>query len=189
MEKRRYTIKNLENSIVKYVTNITGKIRRKSFTAIDDEDDKKEPFPPVMSKRTQTQEFEHPRRSIFQRDKTDDPSEKFYNFFCTNGSSNLSSILVPYDLSKNFAEMPDVEVFDHSVFDINDRIIPEYYINKTGITVGALNFDFYNSIIDSIRNMRILSEYQITFIEICTREEYLEIIKEYNNVIRMLNEK
>ena len=56
-------------------------------------------------------------------------------------------------------------------YNINDRIIPSYYINNDGIKVGPLRFNFYDTIIDSIRNFRILSSYQLTYIEKCSQEE------------------
>ena len=197
MEERTNTIKNYENSFMKYITE---KFYKNNLSIIKEQEQEQEwtPFQPVGNKQSKTQEYEHPNRIIFQKEHADETSENSYDYFCTNGSSNLRSLLVTNDISNNHigihaeqSEMNDLHtvcIFDHDVFDVTARIIPDYYINKTGIKVGALNFNFYKSIIDSIRNMRILSEYQFAFIENCTREEYQEIINEYNNVIKMLNE-
>jgi len=77
-----------------------------------------------------------------------------------------------------------VSLFDHDQFDISDRIIPAYYINEHGIKGGALQFSFYDSILDSIRNMRALTPYQYTYLTQCSKEECLEMIREYNQVIQ-----
>jgi len=205
MEERKTIIKSYENSFMKYITE---KIYKNNLSIIKEEEKEKEkeserehewsPLQPVGNKQSNALEYEHPNRIIFQKEHTDEISENSYDFFCTNGSSNLSSFLVPNDISNNHIgihaeqnEMNDLHtvcIFDHDVFDVTVRIIPDYYINKTGIKVGAFNFNFYNSIIDSIRNMRILSEHQLAFIENCTRKEYQEIINEYNKVIKMLYE-
>jgi len=80
--------------------------------------------------------------------------------------------------------LPTVSLFDHDQFDISDRIIPAYYINEYGIKGGALQFSFYDSILDSIRNLRVLTPYQCTYLEQCSKEECLEMIREYNQVIQ-----
>jgi len=80
--------------------------------------------------------------------------------------------------------LPTSSLFDHDQFDISDRIIPAYYINEHGIKGGALQFSFYDSILDSIRNMRALTPYQRTYLEQCSKEECLEMIREYNQVIQ-----
>ena len=227
MEERKNTIKNYENSFVKY---ITGKICKNNLKIIEEHETEQEtkliPIQPISDKQLKTREFEHPSRNIFHKEQAvnftgaslskiqiscqdvlradelctvkstanEFSSEKTYDFFCTNGTSNLRSIIFPNDDAARFADqsamndLHNVCIFDHDVFDVTLRIIPEYYMDKTGITVGALNFNFYNSIIDSIRNMRILSEHQIVFIDTCTSDEYKEIINEYNKVIQMLND-
>jgi hypothetical protein len=81
-------------------------------------------------------------------------------------------------------DLPTVSLFDHDQFDISDRIIPAYYINEHGIKGGALQFSFYDSILDSIRNMRALTPYQYTYLTQCSKEECLEMIREYNQVIQ-----
>jgi len=183
------------------------------------------PFTPFGVKKQKSREFNHPFRKVVESNENkvkeiENLSEQSYEFFCTNGTNNLKSILVPnssgdlrsptelslrnvggvnaprpeYISNNNLlveeSEMNDLRTisFDEEQ-DLTERIIPEYYINETGIKVGALNFDFYNSILDSIRNMRVLSKYQIKYIDKwCTQEEYHEIMIEYNKVIKMLNE-
>ena len=75
-------------------------------------------------------------------------------------------------------------MFDHNHFDVSYRIIPAYYINEHGIKGGALQFSFYDSILDSIRNLRALTPYQLAYLEQCSKEDYLEMIQEYNLVIQ-----
>ena len=158
------------------------------------------PFTPLGVKKQKSREFNHIFRKVVESNENKDKeiefsSEKSYEFFCTNGTNNLKSILVPEYISNNNLLVEEDEMYDLRTIsfdeeqDLTERIIPEYYINETGIKVGALNFDFYNSIIDSIRNMRVLSKYQIKYIDKwCTQEEYQEIIIEYNKVLKMLNE-
>lgn len=134
-----------------------------------------------------------------------------HSFYCKNSSLTLSSLLststdernirhevgdpsaysvsLPeeYVVQETLEPLPNIAIFDHDAFDVNERIIPAYYINSNGIKVGALHFNFYTSVIDSIRNMRILTPQQLVFLENCTREEYMEIVMEYNKVIRMLD--
>ena len=101
--------------------------------------------------------------------------ETAYDFFCKNISSNLKVYINKNDdislnqtiLSMNenndfyMNENNDFYMNENNDFDIYERIIPDYYINNDGIKVGPFNFDFYESIIDSIRNLRTLSKYQV----------------------------
>ena len=87
-------------------------------------------------------------------------------------------------LATSADDLPTVSLFDHDQFDISDRIIPAYYINEHGIKGGALQFSFYDSILDSIRNLRVLTPYQRTYLTQCSKEECLEMIREYNQVIQ-----
>jgi len=113
-------------------------------------------------------------------------TESSYSFFCKNVSTNLLPIIG--QINPVTQELHDFSLFDRDRFDVHQRIIPEYYIKKTDIKIGALNFNFYDSIIDSIRNMRELSPHQMAFIEKCSTDEYMEIITEYNAVIKMLKD-
>lgn len=118
-----------------------------------------------------------------------------YSFICKNTSPNLLHI-VGEKKHNSFTigscnEECDITIVStpiHDLFDIYDRIIPQYYINKDGIKSGLLKFNFYDTILDSIRNLRTLSIYQIAYIDKCTKNEYLEIITEYNKVIIMLQD-
>ena len=80
--------------------------------------------------------------------------------------------------------LPTCALFDHDQFDVNERIIPAYYVNEHGIKGGVFQFSFYDSILDSIRNMRALTPYQYTYLTQCSKEECLEMIQEYNQVIQ-----
>lgn len=133
-----------------------------------------------------------------------------YDFYCRNASPNLRNMIsrkiMPTDglptssddlvtssgsLPTSADDLPTSSdglvtssLFDHDQFDISDRIIPAYYINEHGIKGGAFQFSFYDSILDSIRNLRALTPYQRTYLEQCSKEECLEMIREYNQVIQ-----
>jgi len=63
------------------------------------------------------------------------------------------------------------------------RIIPEYYMT-TNLKNGILKIDYYEMIIDDIRNLRPLSPYQMKYIrKKLTPHEYYNIIHEYNKVM------
>ena len=63
------------------------------------------------------------------------------------------------------------------------RIIPEYYMT-TNLKNGILKIDYYEMIIDDIRNLRPLSPYQMKYIrKNLTPHEYYNIIHEYNKVM------
>ena len=66
--------------------------------------------------------------------------------------------------------------------DVTDRIIPEYYINHTGIKTGALTFDYYETILDSIRNLRTLNRHQIQFLKTITHDQLIQIVHTYNEM-------
>jgi hypothetical protein len=112
-----------------------------------------------------------------------------YDFYCRNTSSNLETIVNQSGVSINYNDPHQpchITQLSDSDFDVNDRIIPEYYINKDGIKVGALQFNFSDSIVDSVRNMRTLSKYQILYLDRYSHEELKHIIMEYNNVIQTM---
>jgi len=123
-------------------------------------------------------------------------SSEPYDFYCRNVSPNLRTMIsrkiMPTDglptssngLPTSSDGLPTSSLFDHDQFDISDRIIPAYYINEHGIKGGAFQFSFYDSILDSIRNLRALTPYQHTYLEQCSKEECLEMIREYNQVIQ-----
>jgi hypothetical protein len=66
--------------------------------------------------------------------------------------------------------------------DVMDRIIPEYYINHTGIKTGALTFDYYETILDSIRNLRTLNRHQIQFLKTISNDQLIQIVHTYNDM-------
>ena len=113
-----------------------------------------------------------------------------YHFFCKNASSNLETIIQDGMSTENDDILQkcrgkSLQVYDTD-FDINDRIIPQYYIGKDVIKVGALQFNFSDSIVDSIRNMRTLSKYQLLYLDRYSREELKQLILEYNTVIEKM---
>jgi hypothetical protein len=83
-----------------------------------------------------------------------------------------------------FYNVPNTHGIDNS-----EQIIPKYYItDKTSNREELLNFDFYFTIIDSIRNMRILSKYQMLYIEKLDNEKCKEIIQEFNKAMEVITE-
>ena len=66
----------------------------------------------------------------------------------------------------------------------SDYIIPKYYINEQNTKGKLLDIDFDSTIIDSIRNLRALNPYQCEFLKTLSHEKLLEIIHEYDNIMR-----
>ena len=65
------------------------------------------------------------------------------------------------------------------------RIIPEYY-TSTNLKNGILKINYYDMIIDDIRNLRPLSSHQMKYIrKNLTHTEYYNIIHEYNQVMQV----
>ena len=62
------------------------------------------------------------------------------------------------------------------------RIIPEYYI-KNG---NLLHIDFYQVILDDIRNYRNLNKYQLEYIKDLDNEKKMEIINLYNHAMDLI---
>lgn len=213
MEKQLPTMSELENCFLEYISNLSGKFRRKrhSIGSImpDMTDNEKlllshslHTHAPPHSNELDLSQTLHPRTSrpsnelksnsmhviseAKQRNMTLLPTQPntLYDFFCKNTSPNLQSIVGVSDNSYNNQTMDTEEAEE---FDAMERIIPEYYINEHGIKVGTFNHNFYNSIIDSIRNMRVLTKFQLKYLEECTQEEYHAIVIEYNKVIEFLD--
>ena len=124
-------------------------------------------------------------RPVEEVDNDDDQ----YRFYCRNTTSNLR-YYIGEDVSGNKSLVNSLSgsIFDHDAVNPQDRIIPSYYINKDGIygCGGALQFNFYESIIDNIRNYRRLTAHQILYIENCNDGEYINIILEYDRVLGCL---
>jgi hypothetical protein len=67
----------------------------------------------------------------------------------------------------------------------SSRIIPEYY-TSTNLKNGILKINYYDIIIDDIRNLRPLSSHQMKYIrKNLTHTEYYNIIHEYNQVMQV----
>jgi hypothetical protein len=101
-----------------------------------------------------------------------------YKFHCKNVSPNLH-IIVKTDVDHIESHRETCMEADD---DVMDRIIPEYYINHTGIKTGALTFDYYETILDSIRNLRTLNRHQIQFLKTITHDQLIQIVHTYNDM-------
>lgn len=78
---------------------------------------------------------------------------------------------------------PSWKAPDYHGLENSPRIIPEYY-TSTNLKNGILKIDYYDMIIDDIRNLRPLSLYQMKYIrKKLTPQEYYNIIHEYNKVM------
>jgi hypothetical protein len=66
----------------------------------------------------------------------------------------------------------------------SEQIIPNYYFTGKDLKGKMLECDFYFSIIDSIRNMRVLSRYQQQYIERLEKEDCYQLLHEYNRVMK-----
>ena len=65
----------------------------------------------------------------------------------------------------------------------SDQIIPPYYLSGQDLHGRLFECDFHYSILDSIRNIRVLSKYQMQYVEQLNWEECQEIIREYNKAM------
>ena len=64
------------------------------------------------------------------------------------------------------------------------RIIPDYYLSTCmNQDTHILKIDYKYTILDDVRNLRKLSQYQIKYIQRMNSEDKQEIIEEYNRVI------
>lgn len=185
MEKQFPTMNELENCFLECMNNISGRFRRKSHSIGITDNEKlllssslhPHPYPPTnLLQKLQSNSMTLPSRKRIN---------DFYEFFCKNASPNLQPIIGVVDNSHNNVIMNATE--DEDEFDVTERIIPEYYINGHGIKVGTFNHNFYDSIIDSIRNMRVLTKFQLKYLEGCTQEEHHAIVIEYNHIIVFLH--
>ena len=178
----------LENCFLEYMNSISGRFRRKrhSIGSIGGTDNERLLLSHSVHPRTPSPFNDLDVSQTLKSKSMTLPSKKtntLYDFFCKNTSPNLHTIIGVVDNSQNNVMMYTQE----DEFDVTERIIPEYYINEHGIKVGTFNHNFYDSIIDSIRNMRILTKFQLKYLEGCTTEEYHAIVIEYNNVIAFLD--
>jgi hypothetical protein len=65
----------------------------------------------------------------------------------------------------------------------SEPIIPSYYLSGQNLDGRLFECDFHYSILDSIRNIRVLSKYQMQFVEELNWEDCQEIIREYNKAM------
>ena len=66
----------------------------------------------------------------------------------------------------------------------NNYIIPPYYFNEEKMKGKLLDIDFGFTIIDSIRNLRTLTLYQLEYLQSLSNEKLIEIIHEYDHVMK-----
>ena len=70
----------------------------------------------------------------------------------------------------------------------SEPIIPKYYLSGKDLKGKIFECDFHFSIVDSIRNVRILSKYQQEYIEKLDKEDCYELLREYNKVMEFISE-
>ena len=83
------------------------------------------------------------------------------------------------DLSLNTDILPEITSHNNG-----DHIIPPYYMNEKNMKGKLLDIDFGWTIIDSIRNLRPLTTHQLEFLKTLSDEKLLEIIHEYDHIMR-----
>jgi len=65
----------------------------------------------------------------------------------------------------------------------SSQIIPQYYLNNNK---NMIDIDYYKIIIDYIRNIRKLNEYQINFIKDLDNEHKMELFIEFNKLFDVI---
>ena len=89
-----------------------------------------------------------------------------------------SQIIFPY-ISSGSWKAPSTHGLENS-----PRIIPDYYLSTCmNQDTNVLQIDYKYIILDDIRNLRKLSDYQIKYIKNMNNEDKQEIIEEYNLVV------
>lgn len=188
MENNLPTMEQLGNCFLEEsIKNMTpsGKIRRRSYSTSEKNTVMlMTPTPPLIN-ILQSHSMTLPIKKNYITEYSD------YNFHCKNMTTNIKSILnISQNESIKSQSESDMSCSYRSdmSLSINERIIPNYYIDNNGIKVGPFNFNYFDSIIDSIRNMRVLTKAQMKFIEKCTRDEYIQLMNEHNKIMIFLNE-
>lgn len=188
MEQTLPTMEQLGNCFLEEsIKNMTpsGKIRRRSYSTSEQNTYMLMTPTPPLSNIIQSQSMTLPVKKKYIEEYSD------YKFHCKNMTTNIKSIL-DISQSESIKSQTESDLSDSSrsntSLSINERIIPNYYINNKGIKVGPFNFNFFDGIVDSIRNMRVLTKSQIIFIEKCSRKEYIQLMNEYNKIMLFLNE-
>lgn len=91
-----------------------------------------------------------------------------------------------FDKFNKYIENPEeekIKILEKHGLDNSFKIIPSYYM-KNG---NLLHINFYEIIIDDIRNMRKLNEYQFKYIkESCDEYQKLKIIELFNECLSAL---
>lgn len=67
----------------------------------------------------------------------------------------------------------------------SDKIIPQYYFNKYQ---SVFQINYYNMIIDDIRNMRTLNKNQLEYIKRLNNDKKQKLFEEFNNVLVVINQ-
>lgn len=169
------TMKEIHDCLSNITNTISGKFRPRSHSIGINSDLLLKPTYPCTiltsnseSKSFIQEQFEVKARNIIY-------THQFHDFYCKNVSPNLNTF-IHVDISQNDSEFHKMSIYDDDDFDVTERIIPEYYINKDGIKVGSLNFIFSDSIVDSIRNMRTLSKFQLAYLNNYSKDELKKLI-------------
>jgi hypothetical protein len=96
----------------------------------------------------------------------------------SQAQENPDQIIYPYISSKSW-KPPSTHGLENS-----PRIIPDYYLSTCmNQDTHILKIDYKYTILDDVRNLRKLSQYQIRYIQHMSSEDKQEIIEEYNRVI------
>ena len=69
----------------------------------------------------------------------------------------------------------------------SEEIIPKYYFSGKDLNGKLFECDFYYNILDSIRNMRVLSKYQQQYIEKLDKEDCYQLLREYNVIMESVS--
>ena len=70
----------------------------------------------------------------------------------------------------------------------SEEIIPKYYFSGKDLNGKMIECDFHYNILDSIRNIRVLSKYQQQYIEKLDKEDCYQLLREYNKVMETVCE-
>ncbi len=155
------TMEELKNCfLVESINNMTpsGKIRRRNYSISEKNTDTVlTPNPPSTnnSKIIQSKSVVFPVKKNIIEEYSD------YIFHCKNMTTNIKLILdisqseLQNELQNELQSESDLSYSTQSdtSFSISERIIQNYYIDNNGIKVGPFKFKFFDSIVDSIRNM------------------------------------
>lgn len=109
---------------------------------------------------------------------------------CENISPNLANLLNIY-YNKKCCEKSSKEsswrIPSTNGLENSNEIIPSYYFTNHDYN-KIFNIDYFNIIIDDIKNMRPLNKHQVKYITNIDKENLIIIINIFNNVIKMVKD-